>query len=416
MVFTNALTCDFQGERELSLKVENGIIKQIAQDLDSLEIGADEEIIDVDSKLLMPTFIDLNVYPKSRTLSRKTITTLSQKALLGGYSTLLLMPDTNPVVDSEAIIELIKSVDSDLAVRILPSIKPIFMDSKDLRTKLCDISKLYNAGAHCIVMDSDIEGNLILRITQYAKMLNIPIICFAQNASLSQGVMNEGECASRLGLPAISPKSQTAEIAKICEMLLESEASVVFSAVSHPRSLEIIENYKKLSLCAYAEVSLHHLILDESIYDDYNTSGKINPPLLNKQERLKLLDSLQQGKIDLLTSLQCADFNSKKDQVFELASFGIDALAHTFSLAYSYLVKQGITNLPTLSRLLSKNPAYVLGLNSGSLEVGKQAEFMIVDLDESYVIEENFSPYNMQRVYGKITAIYTQDKLHQERS
>ncbi|WP_066388244.1 amidohydrolase family protein [Helicobacter himalayensis] len=410
MIFANARCCDYQGEKTQCIQVKNGCIQSIAPNLESLTLEENEEVIDIDSKLLMPAFIDLNIYPKARTLSRKSLSTLSLKALKGGFSTLLLLPQTSPTIDSEAIIELVKSIDSTLEAHILPSIKPTFIDSE--RVKLTDISKLYTAGAQAIAFESDIEGNLLLRISQYAKMLKIPLICFAQNASLAQGVVSEGEFASRLGLPSISEKAQNIEVVKICEMLLGSEIEVVFSALSEPRSLEIVNQYKAQGLRAHTEVSLHHLILNESVCEDYNTAGKINPPLLCESKRLELLDALQNDKIDVLTSLQCADFNSQKDQVFELASFGIDSIAYGFSLAYSKLIKPNILSLSALSRLFSHNPAKILGLENGSLEVGKKADFMIVDTESSVRVDDIFSPYNGEILSGKISALYADSKLH----
>ncbi|RDU55032.1 dihydroorotase [Helicobacter sp. MIT 00-7814] len=410
MVFANARCCDYRGEKLQCIQVKNGRIQNIAPNLESLTLEENEEVINADSKLLMPAFIDLNIYPKARTLSRKSLSTLSLKALRGGFSTLLLLPQTSPTIDSEAIIELVKSIDSTLEAHILPSIKPTFIDSE--RVKLTDISKLYTAGAQAIAFESDIEGNLLLRISQYAKMLKIPLICFAQNASLAQGVVSEGEFASRLGLPSISEKAQNIEVVKMCEMLLGSEVEVVFSALSEPRSLEIVNQYKAQGLRAHAEVSLHHLILNESACEDYNTAGKINPPLLCESKRLELLDALQNDKIDVLTSLQCADFNSQKDQVFELASFGIDSIAYGFSLAYSKLVKPNILNLSTLSRFFSHNPAKILGLENGSLEVGKKADFMIIDTESSVRVDDTFSPYNGETLSGRVSALYADSKLH----
>lgn len=411
MIFANAMGCDHKRYQKMCLKVQDGVITQITDELAQMsDVGA-HQIIDVDSKLLMPSFIDCNVYPKGRTLSRKTLTSLSQKALRGGYGTLLLLPDTTPVIDSEAIVELIKSVDKDLEVHILPCIKPIF--SNEGKPKLTDVSKLYTNGARGIYFQSDIEGNLILRIAQYAKMLKTPLICFAQDSSLAQGVINEGALAAKLGLPTISHKSQSIEVAKICEMLLAQEVEVLFSAIGLPRCIEIIQSYKHQGLRAHTEVSLHHLILSEQVCDDYNTAGKLNPPLPSQSARQGLLEALGNGAIDVLTSLQCADFNSQKDQVFELASFGIDSIAYGFALAYDRLFKPHNLSLSLLSKLCSHNPAQILGLDSGALEVGKKADFMVVDLAGRTPITDSFSPYCGAELESKVVMMYRDSQLYE---
>lgn len=413
MIFANAMGCDHKQYQQMCIKVQDGVITQITRALHEMSNVDSHQIIDVDSKLLMPSFIDCNVYPKGRTLSRKTLTSLSQKALKGGYGTLLLLPDTLPVIDSEAIVELVKSVDKDLEVHILPCIKPTSPNEDKL--KLTDISKLYGNGARGIYLQSDIEGNLILRIAQYAKMLQTPLICFAQNTSLAQGVINEGSFAAKLGLPTIHHKAQSIEVAKICEMLLHQDVEVLFSAIGLPRCIEVIQSYKQQGLRAHIEVSLHHLILNEMICDDYNTAGKLNPPLPNEQQRQALLQSLCNGHIDVLTSLQCADFNSQKDQVFELASFGIDSIAYGFALAYDRIFKPHNLSLSLLSKLCSYNPAQILGLESGALEVGKKADFMIVDLTKHTSVQDSFSPYYGTELESQVVMMYRDSQLYEIR-
>lgn len=411
MIFANAMGCDYTRYAPMCIKVEDGFITQITDNLRAMSDVELHKVIDVDSKLLMPSFIDCNVYPKGRVLSRKTLASLSQKALRGGYGTLLLLPDTTPVIDSEAIVELVRSVDTDLSVHILPSIKPVFWD-KDM-LKLTDIGKLYDNKARGIYFQSDIEGNLILRIAQYAKMLKTPLICFAQNTSLAQGVINQGAFATKLGLPTMHHKAQSIEVAKICEMLLAQDVDVLFSAIGSPRCLEIIHAYKQQGLRAYTEVSLHHLILNETICDDYNTAGKLNPPLLSESMRQELANLLCEGYIDVLTSLQCANFNSQKDQVFELASFGIDSVAYGFALAYDKIFKPYNLSLSMLSKLCSYNPAQILGLDSGSLEVGKRADFLIVDLHQHTHISDNFSPYYGVDLESKVVMMYRDSQLYE---
>ncbi|WP_300958051.1 amidohydrolase family protein, partial [uncultured Helicobacter sp.] len=165
----------------------------------------------------------------------------------------------------------------------------------------------------------------------------------------------------------------------------------------------------------YTQTSIHHLLLDESLCENYNTAAKINPPLVDKSSLAQILSLLQKGQVSTLTSLQCADFKSKKDQVFEMASFGIDALEIYFSLLYTYLHKANNIPLPLISQLTSYIPAQILNLNKGVLAEGKIAELIIINPNESFVFNDTFSPYDGQELYGKVEALFSLQTLHTSR-
>ncbi|MGX3098235.1 amidohydrolase family protein [Helicobacter sp. 23-1046] len=415
MIIKDATMCDYRGSKKGCLKVENGIIAEVTQNLNEIKEYQTHEIYEANGKLLMPALIDIGVYPKAKTLSRNNLTTLSKKALNGGFSTLLLFPQSTPAIDNEAIVELVKSLDIATQVHFIPSIKPTITQNSDSASphKLSDISRLYDNGARCICTNSDIDGNMLIRIAQYAKMLQTPIICLPKESSLSQGVLFEGEFAGKLGLPMISYKSQSTEVAKICEMFVDCDITLLLNAVCLPRSVDIIQSYKAQGLKVHTQVSLHHLILNEEVCDNYNTAGKITPPLLPENLRVALLENLKGGKIDVLSTLQCANFNSQKDQVFELAESGIDCIAFGFALAYDRIFKAHNIELSVLSALFSHNPARILGLNRGSLEVGAEAEFIIVNEDSHTLIEDSFSPYNGVKLRSKVEKIYCNGTMHE---
>lgn len=403
MLFSEAMICDYSMQKRASIRVESGQIVEIG----NLSPLPDESVLDCKDLLLMPSIIDLNVAPKAKILSTKHLHTLSIKAHKGGVGTILLNPFTTPSCNESSHIELVKSIDKEIPLHLLPSINPM-LDS----THLSNISMLRQNGAYAISTKSDICQNLLFRIAQYAQMLDIPLCCFAQDCTLADGVINEGLLSTKLGLPSIPAFSQTKEVAKICEMLSHLPIEIIFESSIYPRSIELINYYKSLDSQAtfYSQVSLHHLILDESACEDYNTSAKLNPPLLDLDSKNKLIEQVRDGQVDLLSIMQCADFNSNKDQVFELSSFGIDAISDYFSLFFTYLSKD--ISLSTFSKLTSHNPAKILNLNYGSLEVGKQAEFILIDLNKSYLVNDSFSPYFNQKLNGLVTHIFSNDTLY----
>ena len=407
MLFKNATLCDYQGIKEGDLRTENGIITAIG----SLTPLPNEKIFDVGGKLLFPAMIDLNVAPKSLSLSVKNLLTLSKKALKGGVGSILLYPYTNPTCSENGSIELIKSLNAQSPIHLLPAINPLNAEGK-----LSDISTLHNSGGWAIFARSDTNAHTLMRIAQYAQMLEIPLICLCQDTSLSDGVMNEGLLSASLGLPAIPSYSQTKEVAKIAEMLCSLPIKIIFDTLVYPRSFEILRIFKEhlspIKASFFTQTSIHHLILDESLCENYNTAAKINPPLVDKHSQEQLLNLVQKSKVDLLTSLQCADFKSKKDQVFELASFGIDELENYFSLLYTFLHKQYQIPLPLISRLTSYAPAQILNLNKGALQEGKIAEICIADTQMQYIRNDTFSPYHQYHLYGRIEAFLSNEILY----
>ena len=383
-----------------SVEIENGIIVD-CHDLAKAESRNDESVLDLKDALIAPQLIDLNVFPKNKSLSRNSILSLGKKAKSGGVGILTLNSATNPAIDNEMAMEFVKNISSEVA--ILPLIASNVSDSSAESkgdSKICDITILNALGGVGINLDSAKGANTIDKVAKYAKMLDIPLFVNA-NDNLG-GMINYGALSAELGIPARSPLSEIKEVAKILEVAIFYGIKVVFSAISEIRSLELINQAKKHNPQIFAEVSAHHLILSDEACKDYNTSAKINPPLKDAKGRDKMLESLQNGDIDILTSLQCAHFNSKKELPFGNAEYGIDAISHYFALLYSHLVDSKIISLERLFALCAENPAKILGLNCGAIEKGKEAKLMAVDLDSRVSVDDAFSPYNGANLKGKV--------------
>lgn len=405
MLFKNGLVCDHLGRRQADIRTFGDKIIEVSPLLVP-QIG--EKIFDCTDKLIAPALIDLCVYPKGKILSQKTLISLSKKALKGGVGTTLILPDTQPSCENEAMVELIKSFAQSIEVTMIPSIKPINGDGK-----INDISILHSQGAKSIYIDSSIDGNNLLRIAEYASMLKIPLICFAQDAQIANGVINEGRLASMLGLPAISTLSQTKEVAKIAEVARHTGTQIIFNGVTEPISFEIINFFNSKNARLFAQTPIHHLILDETACANYNTKAKLNPPLKDLIIKEKLLSILANGEIDMLTCLQCADYNSQKDQVFEMASFGIDAIGFYFPLAYTHLIAPGHLELESFFKIASKNQAVLLNLNKGEILAGKDSDFLIIDMNKNTQILDSFSPYYGQNLSSKIIFVVLGGKIYE---
>ncbi len=383
--------------KEMQITIsDSGIIESVSKKGESKG-----EVLDFKDALIAPQLIDLNVFPKNKSLSRNSILSLSKKAKSGGVGILTLNSATNPAIDNEMAMEFVKNISSEVAILplIASNVSDLSGESKG-DSKICDITILNALGGVGINLDSAKGANTIDKVAKYAKMLDIPLFINA-NDNLG-GMINCGALSAELGIPARSPLSEIKEVAKMLEVAIFYGIKVVFSAISEIRSLELINQAKKHNPQIFAEVSAHHLILTDEACKDYNTAAKINPPLKGAKERDKLLESLQNNEIDILTSLQCAHFNSKKELPFGNAEYGIDAISHYFALLYSNLVEKKIISLEQLFALCAENPAKILGLNCGKIEKGKEAKLMAVDLDSSVIVNDAFSPYNGANLKGKI--------------
>ncbi len=388
MVIKNAIVCDSHKNIKKDVKIENGKIIKIGNNL------SDDKIIDANGLYLMPSMIDLNVRVFNDILSEKTLIKLNQNALIGGVSNILLMPDCSPAIDSEMVVEFVKAKSKVLnKVNIYPSIASLKDD------KLTNISILLQKDAKAIFLKSNSSGNSIKRVFEYSQMSNTPVLCFCNDEYLSlNGVVNDGEVGFNLGLDGIPEIAESSEVAKINEIAKYIQNKIVIQNISTNRALEIIKDSNNIK----SEVSIHHLILNENECKEFNTYAKIMPPLRDEKNRLKLVQKLKDGEIDLLTSLHSPKSFEDKDVAFSEAKFGINSIKYYFSLSYTYLVKNNIINLQTLSKLTSLNPAKILNLNKGLIQEGYDADLILVDLNKKVKIDEKKSLYANKQLFGKV--------------
>ncbi|MWV61349.1 amidohydrolase family protein [Helicobacter saguini] len=347
-------------------------------------------------------------------MNAKTIHTLSQKALNGGVSTLFLNPYTTPAINNEAMIALLQSINNSELVNIFSLIpSTIAPENEAIKNtinssdKLSNIDTLYalnkdfNNISSAIFCNSYIGSNLLYQAMQYAKMLNVPLCAFPFDFNIEQGVAYESAFARGLGLPMITPIGQIKEVAKIKEMAKFLDLKVILMSLNIAYCFDMVCHERNI----FTQVGLPHLIFSERDIKNYDTRYKIMPPLLTRSKKEKLLKKLVEGKISLLSSMQNAVSKQFKEQVFEFAPFSVEGLEGFFSIAYTHLVRSGLITLSHLLELVSGNASDLMGLNKGRLEANRDADFMIIDLDSKYVINNPLSPYHNMEVYGILHSV-----------
>ncbi|HEB9352281.1 TPA: metal-dependent hydrolase [Campylobacter coli] len=371
------------GENLQDLLIKDGKIVKIGANLDD-----NDEVLDAQGMTLLPSFVDLCVNLKNDKFSLSNLELLEKECLRGGVGAIILRDCMD--FDEESFSLFLQNLKTR-KIQIFPSICAL-----DKQGKLKNLATLFNKGAHALELKSSSDANILRVGMQYALMKekSIFVKCHDENFD-DNGVMNDCEASFELGLAGMSAVAESSEVAKIQEIAKFYGVKVIFDLLSLKRSIELLED-ENLKL-----ISIHHLIKDDSTCAGFNTAAKLNPPLRSKEDKESLKQALKQGKIDFLSSLHSAKSISLKDLAFDEAAFGIHSVCEFMSLCYTFLIKEGLLTWQNLCKATSQNPSEFLGLNSGIIEVGKEANLVLFDQNEEISAPKS-SLYANDKLFGKV--------------
>ncbi|ECV9671598.1 metal-dependent hydrolase [Campylobacter jejuni] len=371
------------GENLQDLLIKDGKIVKIGANLDD-----NDEVLDAQGMTLLPSFVDLCVNLKNDKFSLSNLELLEKECLRGGVGAIILRDCMN--FDEESFSLFLQNLKTR-KIQIFPSICAL-----DKQGKLKNLATLFNKGAQALELKSSSDANILRVGMQYALMKekSIFVKCHDENFD-DNGVMNDCEASFELGLAGMSAVAESSEVAKIQEIAKFYGVKVIFDLLSLKRSIELLED-ENLKL-----ISIHHLIKDDSACAGFNTAAKLNPPLRSKEDKESLKQALKQGKIDFLSSLHSAKSISLKDLAFDEAAFGIHSICEFMSLCYTFLIKEGLLTWQNLCKATSQNPSEFLGLNSGIIEVGKEANLVLFDENEEISAPKS-SLYANDKLFGKV--------------
>lgn len=371
------------GENLQDLLIKDGKIVKIGANLDD-----NDEVLDAQGMTLLPSFVDLCVNLKNDKFSLSNLELLEKECLRGGVGAIILRDCMD--FDEESFSLFLQNLKTR-KIQIFPSICAL-----DKQGKLKNLATLFNKGAHALELKSSSDANILRVGMQYALMKekSIFVKCHDENFD-DNGVMNDCEASFELGLAGMSAVAESSEVAKIQEIAKFYGVKVIFDLLSLKRSIELLED-ENLKL-----ISIHHLIKDDSACTGFNTAAKLNPPLRSKEDKESLKQALKQGKIDFLSSLHSAKSISLKDLAFDEAAFGIHSVCEFMSLCYTFLIKEGLLTWQNLCKATSQNPSEFLGLNSGIIEVGKEANLVLFDQNEEISAPKS-SLYANDKLFGKV--------------
>ncbi len=390
--------------------VSDGKIIEVSENISS-DV---DETIEAKGYWVVPGLIDLHVHLRDPGFERKeTIKTGSRSAAMGGFTTICCMPNTNPIIDNEIIVEYVNmKAQRDGVVNILP-IGSITKGQKG--EELADIGKMAGVGICAISEDGRSVENAGLMKTalKYAGMFNLPVFSHCEDLNLvAKGQMNAGDKAALLGLKGISNDSEEVIVSRDIILADSVNAKLHLCHMSTKGCVELIRQAKERGIKVTAEVTPHHFTLSEDDINDYDANYKMNPPLRTKADVEALKQALKDNIIEVISTDHAPHHVDEKNCEFEKAANGIIGLETSLCLGITELVETGLLTPSQLIEKMSYNPAKVLNSDKGTLSVGKDADITIIDPNCEYAIDiEKFeskarnTPFNGRKVKGKV--LYT---------
>ncbi|MEM7621435.1 MAG: dihydroorotase [Pseudomonadota bacterium] len=370
----------------------------------------DAHIIDCGGNMVCPGLIDMQVYtgePGSE--HRETLASASQAAAAGGVTTIVCMPNTDPVIDDVALVDFIQRRARDTAIVRVATMAAL---SKNLgNEEMSEIGLLKEAGAVAFTngKKSLTNAQVMRRALLYAKDFDALIVHHTEDEHLSaDGVMNEGEVSSRLGLPGIPNEAETIMLERDIRLVALTNCRYHAAQISCADSLSIIKHAKKRNLPVTCGVSINHLTLNENDIGSYRTFFKLRPPLRVEEDRIALVQGLRDGHIDIITSNHDPQDVDMKRHPFAEAADGVIGL-ETLLPAALRLHHNANIELSSVLKPMTSNPAKILGLPTGRLAKGAPADLILVDLDVPWVIdpdglrsESKNTPFDKSRLQGRV--------------
>lgn len=365
--------------------IENGKIAAVGRNLTAPR-GA--TIVDAQSRLVLPGFVDLHVHFREPGFEYKeTIQSGAAAAVAGGFTTVCCMPNTNPVNDNQAITEFILDRAREAG---LANVFPIGAITKGSEGKeLAEIGDLRRAG--CVAISDDgrpVMNSLVMRrAMEYALAFNVPVVDHCEDLHLAEGgCMNEGLVSTELGLPGIPAAAEDVMVARNVALAELTGARLHLAHISTEGSVRIVRSAKSRGINVTAEACPHHFTITEEVVRGYNTDAKMNPPLRTWKDVQAIKEGLRDGTIDAIATDHAPHATQEKQQGFSDAPFGIVGLETAWPLTLA-LVEEGVLSLESAVEKLSSAPAKAFGLSKGTLAVGADADVVVADPQESWEVD-----------------------------
>lgn len=375
------------------IRIENGVVSEVGPDLPEQD---GEEIFDLSGCYVMPGLIDTHVHLRDPGQEEsEDLESGSKAAIAGGFTTVVAMPNTFPVVDNVPIVRYIKDKSARLGYAdVLPTAA---ITKGQEGQEITEIGFLRDAGVIAFTEDGKSVANsgILRKAMTYSKPYDVLFMSHCEDKDLKgAGCMNAGALATEMGLGGIANEVEDIIIMRDIMLAKMTGVRLHIQHLSTASGLELVREAKAKGLPVTCEVTPHHLFLTEDAVRGYNTDAKVAPPLRTAADNEALINGLKDGTITCIGTDHAPHSSDKKDVEFERAANGISSIEIAFPLIWTHLVETGRFTLSEIVSIMSCNPAELLRIDRGSLSVGKVADVLIFDPETERAV-------NPQEFYSK---------------
>jgi len=396
---------------------EDGKIEAIGKKVNINNLPSREKPIDLKGKYIFPGLVDMRVFVGEPGYEYKeNFRTLSNAALSGGVTSVVTMPNTDPVIDNVSIVDFLKRRGRDKSkINIFPCAS---LTKNTEGTNMTEFGLLQNKGIIAFTDGVKTIQNprLMSRIMNSAKDLGSLIMQHAEDYELAKnGMINSGIIASKLGLSGIPEIAERILIERDLTLLEKIKCRYHISQLSSQKSVEVIKSRKEIVKFTCG-VSINNLSLNENDIGDFKTFLKLSPPLRREEDRLALVQGLKDDLIDVIVSDHKPEDEESKRLTFAQAATGASGIETLLSLSLELYHNESL-KLETIIKALTSNPAKILKINKGNLSIGNDADLCIVDIDKPWIVKKDKlisksknTSIEDKKLQGKVTNTFVNGK------